>query len=149
MKFLYFAVFGCALVIFTSAMPPSTAYSTMYDHINVDNILKNDILFNQYFTCLTKKAGCTPEGELLAAAIPDALATSCAKCSDEQKATAEKVMQYLYFNKRDQFEELATIYDPKGVFLEYYFIDDYMIHGSWLPGFQSLTSSTQTVTTEN
>nr|AGZ04939.1 chemosensory protein 11 [Laodelphax striatellus] len=103
MKFLYFTVFGCALVMFTSAIPeiiftsamPQKTYSTMYDHINVNNILKNDRLFNRYFTCLTKRGGCTPEGKLLAAAILDALETSCANCSNEQRKLARQVIQYL------------------------------------------------------
>ncbi|RZF45593.1 hypothetical protein LSTR_LSTR015768 [Laodelphax striatellus] len=133
MKFLYFAVFGCAQVMFTSVIPHST-YSTMYDHINVDEILKNDRLFNRYFTCLTKKEAGNYDGKLLAATIPDALATSCAKCSDKQRKTAEQVIQYLYFNTRDKFDELAAIYDPEGVFREN-FIDEYLVSGSWMPGF--------------
>ncbi|RZF35334.1 hypothetical protein LSTR_LSTR003774 [Laodelphax striatellus] len=115
MKFFYFAVFGCALVMFNSVMPHST-YSTMYDHINVDDILKNDRLFNRYFTCLTKKEGCTPDGKLLAAHLPDALRTNCSKCSEKQKEFSDKVIRYLIDNKPEEFAALTKKYDPEGIY---------------------------------
>nr|AGZ04913.1 chemosensory protein 3 [Sogatella furcifera] len=119
MQLLYALVFGCTLVMVSSDMPQST-YPTKYDDYNPDDILKNDRLFNQYFICLTKKKGCTTAGELLSAIIPDALATSCAKCSAKQKAIGEKVIRFLYFNKPDEFAEMSKIYDPEGKYLEMY-----------------------------
>ncbi|RZF35335.1 hypothetical protein LSTR_LSTR003775 [Laodelphax striatellus] len=72
------------------------------------------------------------------AAILDALETSCANCSNEQRKLAEQVIQYLYFNKRDKFDELAMIYDLEGVFQEHY-IAEYLVSGSWMPDFRKLT----------
>lgn len=37
-------------------------YSTRYDIINIDNIMSNPRLLNNYVDCLLDKKPCTPEG---------------------------------------------------------------------------------------
>lgn len=37
-------------------------YTTKYDNIDLDSILKNDRLLNNYINCLLGKGNCTPEG---------------------------------------------------------------------------------------
>jgi hypothetical protein len=37
-------------------------YTTRYDNIDVDSILKNDRLLQNYVKCLLDKGRCTPEG---------------------------------------------------------------------------------------
>jgi len=48
---------------------------------------------------------------LFSAHIKDAVETDCSKCSDTQKAAADKVLIYLYKKKPDKFKELQDKYD--------------------------------------
>lgn len=40
-------------------------YTTRYDGIDIDQILRSDRLFNNYFNCLMDKGKCTPDGREL------------------------------------------------------------------------------------
>lgn len=40
-------------------------YTTRYDGIDIDQILKSDRLFNNYYNCLMEKGKCTPDGREL------------------------------------------------------------------------------------
>lgn len=70
-------------------------YSTKYDNIDLDQILRSDRLLNNYVNCLLEKGSCTADGRELKAALPDALATGCSKCTDKQKNGSEKVIRFI------------------------------------------------------
>lgn len=55
-------------------------YTTKYDGVNLDEILKSDRLLNNYFKCLMETGKCTPDGNELKRTLPDALKTDCSKC---------------------------------------------------------------------
>lgn len=74
MKLVIFAV--CLVVGLASAQK----YTTKYDNINLDDILKSERLLNNYFNCLMERGKCTPDGNELKRTLPDALKTECAKC---------------------------------------------------------------------
>ena len=40
-------------------------YGTKFDNINVDELLKNERLFNNYVKCLKNIGPCTPDGKEL------------------------------------------------------------------------------------
>lgn len=48
--------------------------------------------------------------------LPDALQTGCAKCTEKQKAGAEKVLRFVIENKPDHYKQVEAIYDPKGIY---------------------------------
>ncbi|KAK6624047.1 hypothetical protein RUM43_004636 [Polyplax serrata] len=95
-------------------------YTTKYDNIDLDSILKNDRLLNNYINCLLGKGNCTPEGTELKRILPDALASGCSKCSPNQKKGAERVIRYLIENKNDKFRQLESRYDPSGAYRQRY-----------------------------
>lgn len=76
MKLLIVAV--CLIVAATAA--PQSSYTTKYDGVNLDEILKSDRLLNNYFKCLMETGKCTPDGNELKRTLPDALKTECSKC---------------------------------------------------------------------
>jgi hypothetical protein len=76
MKLLILAAV-CAL--FATAYAQSS-YTTKYDGVNLDEILKSDRLLNNYFKCLMDTGKCTPDGNELKRTLPDALKTECSKC---------------------------------------------------------------------
>lgn len=39
-----------------------TKYTSKYDNVDLDQILKNDRLLNNYVKCLLEKGKCTPDG---------------------------------------------------------------------------------------
>lgn len=76
MKLLIVVV--CVIFGVVSAQKP--AYTTKYDGVNLDEILKSDRLLNNYFKCLMETGKCTPDGNELKRTLPDALKTECSKC---------------------------------------------------------------------
>nr|AIX97070.1 chemosensory protein 2 [Dastarcus helophoroides] len=116
-------IFGLCLVVAVCAIDK---YPTKYDNIDVDNILNNKRLLNNYMQCLLKKGKCTEDGSLLRDLIPDALLTDCAKCSEVQKTKSEKVIRFIKKNRGDDWDELLKVYDPDKKFVKVYqkYIDE-------------------------
>ncbi|KAJ8960212.1 hypothetical protein NQ318_003936 [Aromia moschata] len=52
--------------------------------------------------------------------IPEALATSCQKCSEKHKNGIRRVVKHLSENKKDWWNELVVKYDPDGVYRKKY-----------------------------
>lgn len=69
-----------ALVIVGLASAQGQKYTTKYDGVNLEEILKSDRLLNNYFKCLMDTGKCTPDGNELKRTLPDALRTECSKC---------------------------------------------------------------------
>jgi Insect pheromone-binding family, A10/OS-D len=74
MKFL--VLFALVIVGVVNAQK----YTTKYDGVNLDEILKSDRLLNNYFKCLMETGKCTPDGNELKRTLPDALKSDCSKC---------------------------------------------------------------------
>nr|AWW17225.1 chemosensory protein 1 [Riptortus pedestris] len=96
------------------------AYTTKYDNIDLDEILKNDRLLNKYFECVMERGKCTEDGKALKEAIPDALQTDCSKCTEKQKSGTAKVIKFLVEHKKAMFDELSAKYDPEGIYKKKY-----------------------------
>ncbi|KAL2719588.1 ejaculatory bulb-specific protein 3 [Vespula squamosa] len=107
-------VFLAMLACFVAA----DKYTTKYDNIDVDQILKSDRLLNNYVNCLLDVGNCTPDGHELKKSLPDALANGCNKCSEKQKAGSEKVIRYLVNQRPKLWEKLSAKYDPTGEYKE-------------------------------
>lgn len=58
--------------------------------------------------------------EYIVGALPEALASGCAKCNEKQKQMAKKVIKFLLQRKPKDWERLATKYDPKGEYKRKY-----------------------------
>lgn len=95
-------------------------YTTKYDNIDVDEILKSDRLFTNYFKCLVDTGKCTPEGRELKKSLPDALKTECSKCSEKQKQNTDKVIRFIIDNKPEEWKELQAKYDPEDIYIKRY-----------------------------
>lgn len=58
----------CSIVlvtVFGFALAQEGPYSTKYDNVDVDKILKNDRVLTNYIKCLMEEGPCTPEGREL------------------------------------------------------------------------------------
>ncbi|XP_058821020.1 ejaculatory bulb-specific protein 3-like [Topomyia yanbarensis] len=88
-------------------------YTNRFDNIDLDEILKSDRLFKNYFQCLTDMGRCTPEGKELKRVLPEALAQSCAKCSQKQREAGDRAFKYLSENRPEEWKILRARYDPE------------------------------------
>lgn len=122
-------------------------YTTRYDGIDIDQILKSDRLFNNYYNCLMDKGKCTPDGRelkrkwfflasfvifwlakkelsklicwfcIFPGILPDALRTECRKCNENQRRGSERVLKYIIENKPVEWGHLQRKYDPENVYI--------------------------------
>ncbi|XP_052865508.1 ejaculatory bulb-specific protein 3-like [Anopheles cruzii] len=112
-----FIVVALALV---GAVVAQDRYTSKYDGIDVDEILKSDRLFNNYYKCLLDQGRCTPDGNELKRILPEALQTNCAKCSEKQRSGAIRVLNYIIENRADQWKTLQQKFDPENKYIEKY-----------------------------
>ncbi|KAL1493838.1 hypothetical protein ABEB36_009524 [Hypothenemus hampei] len=88
-------------------------YTTRYDNINIDEILSNKRVLNNYVKCILDEGPCTAEGRELRAHIPEALQTNCAKCSDSQKRFVKKGANFLKTKSPIEWSRISRKFDPE------------------------------------
>nr|QUP79550.1 chemosensory protein 4 [Monochamus saltuarius] len=98
----------------------SEEYTSKYDNIDLDAIIKNDRLLKSYVDCLLDRGKCTNEAAELKKHIPEALATDCVKCSETHKNGIRRVIKHIAENKKDWWNELVQKYDPDGTYRKKY-----------------------------
>nr|APB88041.1 putative chemosensory protein 5 [Lygus hesperus] len=116
-------VFLIAVLLVSVAQTGATtrwAYTTHYDYIDVDQVLKNSRLYTKYFECLMGQGKCTPEAKELRDKLPEALQTNCAMCSERQANESHKVIRFLIQQRPEDFRMLEAKYDPSGLYMKRY-----------------------------
>jgi len=123
------AVLLCLAAVAAAALVPRVRradddddekYTSRFDNVDLDEVLNSDRLLTNYFRCIMDEGPCTPDAKELKRLIPDALANKCAKCSERQKAGAEKVLTFLIKNRSKEWTRLEAKYDPSGKFRKMY-----------------------------
>ncbi|KAK3927483.1 Ejaculatory bulb-specific protein 3 [Frankliniella fusca] len=110
-----------ALVAAAVAQQDETkTYTTKYDNIDLEEILRSERLLKNYFNCLMDAGPCTPDGTELKKTVPDALQNKCAACTPKQQAGSERVIRFLIEKYPEQFLKLEKKYDPTGVYRKEY-----------------------------
>nr|WBU77209.1 chemosensory protein [Odontothrips loti] len=108
-----------ALVLCALALAATLAYAAAkpqpgkLDSVDVDTVLKNKRLFDNYTKCILDKAPCSAEGAELKERLPKDIETKCAGCSDSEKARAKKVILYLKKERKEVWEDFKKKYDPE------------------------------------
>ncbi|XP_030386656.1 putative odorant-binding protein A10 [Scaptodrosophila lebanonensis] len=95
---------------------PAGAYDNKFDNVDLDEILAQERLLNNYIKCLEGNGPCTPDAKMLKDILPDAIQTDCVKCTEKQKYGAEKVTRHLIDHRPADWERLEKIYDPQGTY---------------------------------
>nr|CAD7204065.1 unnamed protein product [Timema douglasi] len=114
-------VVAALMCVHAGRLPRENKYTTRYDNINLDDILKSDRLLNFYVDCLLgKEKRCSPDAKELKANLPDALHTDCSKCSEKQKEGSDKVIHFLIDNKPELWKQLEAEFDPQGEYKKKY-----------------------------
>lgn len=112
----YLALIAFAVVLAFVAARPEEVYTSRFDNVDVDNILKSDRLFRNYFNCLMDKGKCTPDGKELKRLLPDALKTDCTKCTKKQRESVDKVLKHMIEKRKTEWDDLKKKYDPDNVY---------------------------------
>ncbi|XP_045501658.1 ejaculatory bulb-specific protein 3-like [Colias croceus] len=89
-------------------------YSSKYDNFDVETLISNDRLLKSYINCFLDKGRCTAEGADFKKYLPDAIETTCAKCSEKQKVNIRKVIKAIQQKHAKQWTELVEKNDPSG-----------------------------------
>ncbi|KAI8128128.1 putative odorant-binding protein A10 [Lucilia cuprina] len=132
----------------TTAAPLKQTYDNRFDNIDIDEILGQERLLNNYIKCLEGLGPCTPDAKMLKGkltkpytliplpltnenfailknfqileTLPDAIMTNCAKCTERQKYGSDKVTHHLIDNRPEDWNRLEKIYDPEGSYRKAY-----------------------------
>ncbi|EAT46855.1 AAEL001980-PA [Aedes aegypti] len=118
-----FFIVALALIALAAAKPQDDKYTTKYDSVDIDEILKSERLFKNYYACLMDTGACTPDVNELKRVLPDALENNCAKCSEKQQNDSTKTIKYLTENKPEEWKALKAKYDPDNKYVEKYVAD--------------------------
>ncbi|XP_014226078.1 ejaculatory bulb-specific protein 3-like [Trichogramma pretiosum] len=122
----YVAVFGLLLLLLlttTSSGAEETKYTTKYDDLDIDSIIKNERLLNSYVGCLLDRKPCTPDATELKVNLPDALANECSRCSVRQRQISDKLSHHLIDHRPEDWQQLEAKYDPTGTYRRVYLSD--------------------------
>ncbi|XP_022910876.1 ejaculatory bulb-specific protein 3-like [Onthophagus taurus] len=118
MKHILVVLFACVLAF--AYARPDDKYTTKYDGVDLDAILKNKRLLHGYINCLLEKGPCSPDGTELKNNLPDAINNGCSKCSEKQREGGKKVLRFIIDNERAAWDELEKKYDPSGEYRKKY-----------------------------
>ncbi|XP_073953359.1 uncharacterized protein [Choristoneura fumiferana] len=119
-------------------------YDKRYDYLSVDAILENKRLVRNYVDCLINAKPCTPEGKALKRILPEALRTKCIRCTESQKQTAVKVIRRVKTEYPEDWQKLASRWDPTGDFTRYF--EEFLIkeHFNTIPNSNEILGSPPT-----
>lgn len=120
MKYFVLTFLAVAVAVCSARPKEDPKYTTKYDGIDVDQILKSERLFKNYYNCLLDTGKCTPDGSELKRLLPDALKTNCSKCSERQRDGTDRVIRYLIDNRPTQWKSLQQKYDPENIYVNQY-----------------------------
>nr|ARO70318.1 Chemosensory protein 14 [Dendrolimus punctatus] len=96
-------------------------YTDKYDDIDLNEILTNKRLLENYFKCMMDQGSCPPEGQVLRDNVEEAMATGCKECTDTQKTKAKEGITYIHDNEPEMFKQLTEKYDKTGEYTKKYF----------------------------
>ncbi|KAJ8674005.1 hypothetical protein QAD02_005267 [Eretmocerus hayati] len=91
-------------------------YTSRFDNVNIDQILSNKRLLDNYIKCLNDKVKCNADGAELKRLLPEALKTNCEKCTEKQQQGSKKVIAFLAKERPNDWEQLLKKYDPQNVY---------------------------------
>nr|UZX40227.1 chemosensory protein CSP14 [Carposina sasakii] len=87
-------------------------YSSKYDDFDVEPLLENDRILMGYTKCFLEQGPCTPDAKDFRKVIPEALETSCGKCTPKQKQLIKQVIRAVMATHPEAWAELEDKYDP-------------------------------------
>lgn len=100
--------------IISVALVAVNAQFSRLANFDVNMLLKNDRILNNYMKCILDKGPCTNEGRDLKNHLPEALDTTCGQCSTKQKKDTKQLINHLETKKPQLYNDVRAKYDPSG-----------------------------------
>ncbi|XP_013187502.1 ejaculatory bulb-specific protein 3-like [Amyelois transitella] len=100
-------------IITMTSLVSSDFYSSRYDDFDVQPLLENDRILLSYTKCFLDQGPCTPEAKDFKKVIPEALETSCGKCTPKQKELIKKVIRAVMDSHPEAWDQLVDKYDKE------------------------------------
>ncbi|XP_076765717.1 chemosensory protein 1 [Xylocopa sonorina] len=101
---LAFVLLATLMIVFAD----EEKYTSKYDYINVDEVLANPKLRNQYFDCFMESGPCsTPDAKFFKGMFAEAFVTKCKKCTEKQVDMLNKVSAWYSENEPDNWKKVV------------------------------------------
>ncbi|KAI8420213.1 hypothetical protein MSG28_008758 [Choristoneura fumiferana] len=95
------------------ARPDGNHYDTKYDEFDVETLVSNQRLLKSYTQCLLGKGSCTAEGSSFKKILPEAIETTCGKCTSKQRNIIRTVIKAVQEQLPKEWNELVQLYDAE------------------------------------
>ncbi|KAJ8717934.1 hypothetical protein PYW07_005864 [Mythimna separata] len=101
----------CVLLATLIAVVAADFYSSKYDSFDVQPLLENDRILLSYTKCFLDEGPCTPDAKDFKKVIPEALETTCGKCSPKQKQLIRMVVKAVIERHPEAWQQLSDKFD--------------------------------------
>ncbi|KAL0820534.1 hypothetical protein ABMA28_006388 [Loxostege sticticalis] len=91
-------------------------YNPKYDDFDIEPLLENDRILLGYTRCFLDQGPCTPDAKDFKKVIPEALETSCGKCSPKQRILIKQVIRAVMERHPESWNELQDKFDGEKKF---------------------------------
>ncbi|CAK9811167.1 Ejaculatory bulb-specific protein 3 [Anthophora plagiata] len=103
--FLIFMLFAIFAIMFAEE---EEKYTSKYDDIDIDAILANTKLRNQYLNCFLETGPCaTADAKYFKEKLPEAIATKCKKCTAKQVIFFDKAVTWYTENEPENWQKMV------------------------------------------
>nr|AOG12902.1 chemosensory protein [Eogystia hippophaecolus] len=103
----------CTVILFVLSLVYADFYNSRYDDFDIRPLLENDRILLSYTKCFLDQGPCTPDAKDFKKVIPEALETSCGKCTVKQKQLIRKVIKAVMKQHSDAWNQLVEKYDKE------------------------------------
>ncbi|CAB3231657.1 unnamed protein product [Arctia plantaginis] len=99
------------VVLFLVAIVAADFYNSKFDNFDIQPLLENDRILLSYTKCFLDQGPCAPDAKDFKKVIPEALETTCGKCSPKQKKLIKEVIKAVRERHPEAWEQLTQKYD--------------------------------------
>ncbi|KAJ0174101.1 hypothetical protein K1T71_010247 [Dendrolimus kikuchii] len=103
----------CIIILSIVSLVIADFYSPRYDDFDIQPLLENDRILLGYVKCFLDEGPCTPEAKDFKKVIPEALQTTCGKCTSKQKELIRTVIRAIIQDHPESWEQLIDKFDKE------------------------------------
>nr|QEI46804.1 chemosensory protein 6 [Galleria mellonella] len=108
--------FALCVLVAVAVCNAQDTYNPQFDNFNAEEVAGNIRLLKNYGKCFLDQGPCTAEGSDFKRVIPEALQTTCGKCTPKQRVLIRTVVNAFKTKLPDIWEALVQKHDPQGIY---------------------------------
>ncbi|EGI69191.1 PREDICTED: ejaculatory bulb-specific protein 3-like [Acromyrmex echinatior] len=98
-----------AMYVLMCILAEEELYSDQYDYIDIQSILQNKELREEYYNCFMETAPCkSPEQETITELYTEAFQTKCRKCTKKQIENMDMVTNWFVTNEPEKWKLIVA-----------------------------------------